>query len=79
MDDLLHFFVFFYSSEEIDALCESLADLVQDHLPFQGLQVIPEAEDELVTLGRLEEFRYVSDSQKLREQREIIRSHLLSF
>lgn len=50
------------SSEEIDALCESLADLVQDHLPFRDLHVIPEAEDELVTLGRLVEFRYVSSS-----------------
>lgn len=75
----MHFFVFFFSSEEIDALCESLADLVQDHLPFQGLQVIPEAEDELVTLGRLEEFRYVKTTQKIREQHEIIRSRLVSF
>lgn len=43
-------------------MCESLADLVQDHLQFQGLHVIPEAEDELVTLGRLVEFRCVSCS-----------------
>lgn len=75
--------MFFYLSEEIDALCESLADLVQKHLPFHSLQVIPEAEDELVTLGRLKEFRYVSDAvkttQKIREQHEMRRSHLVSF
>ncbi|XP_076609587.1 uncharacterized protein LOC143334613 [Chaetodon auriga] len=43
--------------EEVDALCKSLAGLVRDHLPFQGLYVIPEAEDEVVTLERLSEFR----------------------
>ncbi|XP_070837332.1 uncharacterized protein [Chaetodon trifascialis] len=43
--------------EEVEALCKSLAGLVRDHLPFQGLYVIPEAEDEVVTLERLSEFR----------------------
>ncbi|XP_070786269.1 uncharacterized protein [Enoplosus armatus] len=42
--------------EEVDALCESLAGLVRDHLPFHGLHVIPEAEDEEVTLERLSDF-----------------------
>ncbi|XP_049424778.1 uncharacterized protein LOC125884064 isoform X1 [Epinephelus fuscoguttatus] len=43
--------------EEVDALCESLAGLVRDHLPFEGLHVIQEADNEMVTLGSLSEFR----------------------
>ena len=47
-------------SEEVDALVESLGDLVQKQMDFTKVTVLPEAEDINQTRGRLSEFRYVS-------------------